>query len=144
MKYILFLILTITIFCIIIYYNKKQVLLKKQILIINSQNNNLKSKLSKLTQKKNTIQIKYLSPNSPMGLIKEGSNILISPLEDSLLLHKSNIKMEVKILDKVEVLREVWYYIALPIDTNINCRGWVKQSDFSLFYSNCRTLTKSF
>jgi hypothetical protein len=69
---------------------------------------------------------------------------LIAPIESSNLLQTTQVKMEVKILDKAEVLRDTWFYVALPIDSNINSRGWVKQSDFSLFYNNSRNITKSF
>ncbi|MGG7179445.1 hypothetical protein ACQPU1_17905 [Clostridium paraputrificum] len=144
MKYILFLALILAIFCLLFYFDRKQSILRQQLLVANSQNSSLRSKLSKYTKKKETIQIRYLHPNNPMGIIKEGSNILASPLYDSFLLHKSNVKMEVRILDKAEVLRETWYYIALPIDSNINSRGWIKQSDFSLFYDNSKNITKSF
>lgn len=144
MKYILFLALILIIIFIILYYDRKQSILRRQLLVSNSQNNSLKSKLSKYNRTKDSIKIKYLNPNNPMGIIKEGTNVLVSPLEDSILLHKTNIKMEVRILDKAEILKQVWYYIALPVDSNINSRGWIKQSDFSLFYDNSKNITKSF
>lgn len=144
MKYILFLILILAISFIILYYDKKQSVLKKQLLIANSQNSNLRSKLSKYTKKSDSLKVKFLLSNSSMGLIKDGTNIFLAPIDDSALLHRSNVKMEVRILDKAEVSHETWYYIALPVDSNVNSRGWVKQNSFSLFYDNSKNITKSF
>lgn len=144
MKYIIFLILLIALIITIFYFDRKQSILKHQLLVANSQNNNLRSKLSKFTRTKESIQIKYLIPTDYTGLLKEKSNVLIAPIESSNLLQTTQVKMEVKILDKAEILRDTWFYVALPIDSNINSRGWVKQSDFSLFYNNSRNITKSF
>ena len=136
MKYIIFLILLIALIITIFYFDRKQSILKHQLLVANSQNNNLRSKLSKFTRTKESIQIKYLIPTNYAGLLKEKSNVLIAPIESSNLLQTTQVKMEVK--------RDTWFYVALPIDSNINSRGWVKQSDFSLFYNNSRNITKSF
>lgn len=144
MKYIIFLILLIALIITIFYFDRKQSILKHQLLVANSQNNNLRSKLSKLTRSNDSIKIKFLIPTNYAGLLKEKSNVLIAPIDNSSLLQKTQVKMEVKILDTAEVLRETWLYVALPIDTNINSRGWVKQSDFSLFYDSSKNITKSF
>lgn len=144
MKYIIFLILIIALIITIFYFDRKQAILKHQLLVANSQNSNLKSKLSKFTKSKDSIKIKYHVPTSYVGLLKENSKVLIAPIENSSLLQTTQIKMEVKILDKAEILRDTWFYVALPIDSNINSRGWVKQSDFSLFYNNSRNITNSF
>ena len=145
MKYILLLVLISAVISIIIfYYTRQQSILRHQLLVVNSQNTKLKSKLSKYTNNKNSIKLKFIKPNTHMGIIKKESNVLIAPIDESILLHKNKIKMEVRILDKADVENVSWYYIALPVDENINSRGWVKQSDFSLFYDDSKNITKRF
>lgn len=144
MKYLIFLLLIVILVFVVFYYENKQVTLRRQLLVANSQNNNLRSKYSKVTKRKDSIQIRYMQPNNSLGITKEGTVLYSSPLEDSAILQKPSLKMEVRILDKAEVSKQAWYYIALPIDTNINSRGWVKQSDFALIYDNSKNVTKSF
>ena len=111
MKYIIFLILLIALIITIFYFDRKQSILKHQLLVANSQNNNLRSKLSKFTRTKESIQIKYLIPTNYTGLLKEKSNVLIAPIESSNLLQTTQVKMEVKILDKAEVLRDSCFHV---------------------------------
>lgn len=144
MKYIIFLALILALIFTIFYFDRKQAMIKHQLLVANSQNSNLRSKLSKYTRSNETIKVKYLMPSNHVGIIKQGSSIFISPLENSNLLQKTSLNMEVRILDKAEVLRETWFYIALPVDSNINSRGWVKQTDFSLFYNDSKNITRNF
>lgn len=121
--------------------NKKLLLLKQQLLLVNNQNNNLKNKLSKFTSSKN-LKFKFFTPNNTGGILKENTSVYISPIESSVLIHKLNIKMEVYIIDMVENSKIVWYYVALPLDSNINSRGWVKKSDFTIFYNNSQSVSK--
>ena len=39
--------------------------------------------------------------------------------------------MQVGILEKVNTNDSTWYYVALPLDNNINSRGWVEEPAFS-------------
>lgn len=145
MKYIIFLILLIALISTVFYFDRKQAILKHQLLVANNQNSSLRSKLSKLSKSTtDSIKIKFSVPTNYIGLLKENSKVLIAPIENSTVLQKTQIKMEVKILDRAEVLRETWFYVALPIDSNINSRGWVKQSNFSLFYNNSKSITNRF
>lgn len=144
MKYLIFLFLILALVFVVFYYQNKQLILRRQLIATNSQNNNLKSKYNKTIYYKKNVEILYMTPTNTLGLIKEGTTLQSSPLKDSAILQKTNIKMEVRILDKAKVCNETWYYIALPIDSNINSRGWVKASDFTLIYSNCTNITKRF
>lgn len=143
MKYVLLLALVlIIIFSVIFYYSKEQSILRHKLLVVNSQNTSLRSELAKYKKSKEPIKIKFSIPNNPMGIIKENSNILIAPIENSALLHKNKIKMEVRILDKAQIKNQSWYYISLPVDDDINSRGWIQQKDFSLFYDNSKNIRK--
>ena len=126
----------------IIYTIKKLVLLKQQLVISNNQINSLKNKLSHILPK-GELKLKFLKPSNKGGIIKENSKVLIAPFENSLLLHKPNVKMEVYILDMVENKKSIWYYVALPLENNINSRGWVKASEFSILYSNSQDICKN-
>ncbi|MDZ5016618.1 hypothetical protein GNF72_15555, partial [Clostridium perfringens] len=61
----------------------------------------------------------------------------------SQLIRKINIRMEVGILDSAEVTKQIWYYVNLPIDNCMNCRGWINSKEFSMFYSESSSITKS-
>lgn len=144
MKYLIFLLLVLIILFVIFYYENKHTTLRRQLIVANSQNNNLRSKYAKVNKRKESLQIRYMQPSNSLGITKEGTLLYASPLDDSVVLQKPSVKMEVRILDKAEVFKQTWYYIALPVDTNINSRGWVKQSDFTLLYNNSKNITKSF
>lgn len=118
----------------IIYNNKKLVLLKQQLMISNNQINNLKTKLSGVCPS-GKVQLKFLTPQNKGGIIKENSKVLISPIENSMTLHKPNVKMEVYIIDMVQNRSTIWYYVILPLENSINSHGWVKATDFSILYS---------
>lgn len=143
MKYLVFVLFILVIICLVLYYEKKIFYYKKQLLIANNQIDRLQKKVPKInSMKKNRgVQIKFSIPNSNMGIINENSKIYISPLESSELVQHINIKMEVKILDKAEINNQIWYYISLPIDSNINSRGWVLQKNFSCFYGKSTDIT---
>lgn len=145
MKYIIFILLILVIVFLVLYYERKLFSCRKQLLIANNQINSLKQRVPKINSgsKNKKFEIKFSAPNSNMGIIKENSNIYISPLESSELVQHINIKMEVKILDKAEINSEHWYYISLPMDSNINSRGWIPQKSFSYFYGNCTNVTKT-
>ena len=121
--------------------NKKLVLLKHQLHLISNQNNNLKNNLSKFTCAKN-LEFKFLIPNYAAGILKENTNVYLSPIENSVLIHKLNIKMEVYIIDMVENCNKTWYYVSLPLDSNTNSRGWVQKTDFNIFYNNTQGISK--
>lgn len=125
----------------IIYSNKKLLLIKQQLMISNNQINNLKNKISRICPS-GKIQLKFMIPHNKGGIIKENSKVLISPIENSLTLHKPNVKMEVYILDMVDHQSLTWYYVILPLENNINSHGWVRSIDFSILYNDSQMLYK--
>lgn len=145
MKYIIFILLILVIVFLVLYYERKLFSCRKQLLIANNQINSLRQRVPKTNphKKNKKFEIKFSAPNSNMGIINENSNIYISPLKSSELVQHIDIKMEVKILDKAELNSEHWYYISLPMDSNINSRGWIPQRSFSYFYGNSTNITKN-
>ena len=144
MKYIIFLILISCIIFIFISCDKKVATLKKQLLVANNQNTSLRAKLYKYSGLiDNNIQVKFLHLYNNTGLINSNTDILIAPISGISVLNKSVVKMEVIILDKVEIKNKIWYYVSLPLDSNVNSRGWVREEDFSSFYNSNNTSSNS-
>ena len=144
MKYIIFLILISCIIFIFISCDKKVATLKKQLLVANNQNTSLRAKLYKYSGLiDNNIQVKFLNLYNNTGLINSNTDILIAPISGISVLNKSVVKMEVIILDKVEIKNKIWYYVSLPLDSNVNSRGWVREEDFYSFYNSNNTSSNS-
>ncbi|PRR79971.1 hypothetical protein [Clostridium vincentii] len=142
MKYILFIILIAIIFLIIFYYDRKYSLLKHQLIVSNKSNSSLKEKLSKYGIDKSTIKVAFSTPSKLLGIIKEKTSIFLCPIENTILMHRTNIKMEVHILDQCIINNTIWFYVDLPTDSNINCRGWVMSINFLTFYDTLPSITE--
>jgi len=129
---ILFIILICFTIFLYLYFNKKIYALRKQLFLTTKQYNTIKNKY--LTYKDNDIiSIKYYIPNYKTGIISNDTYLHIAPTNKSQILKKISSNTQVSILDSSEVNNEIWYYINLPSNNNINCRGWVKAEDFSIF-----------
>ena len=144
MKYVIFLILIVCIIFIVISFDKKIAILKKQLLVANNQNTSLRVKIANYSSDREYLEIKYLMCTNNMGLINSNCNVFIAPLRSSCILNKSPVKMEVKLLDKAQIKGENWYYVSLPLDSNINSRGWVNENDFVSFYNSSTNIVKNF
>lgn len=142
MKYIIFLLLLISLIILYLYFDKKIVLMKKQLMITSNQYNSMKNKYDSQKCNIKNLSVKFIIPSYKTGIINTGSKIYMSPLLSSQVLKKADIRMEVTILDSAEISSERWYYVNLPIDTPINCRGWVNSKDISTFYGNSPSLDK--
>ncbi|MDO5039828.1 hypothetical protein [Clostridium sp.] len=141
MIYALILVISISVIVFLIFsYEKKLNLSRKQLIVANSQINKLKKYAPSHYNTKGGLSIKFSYPENNFGIIKENSKVFISPLDNSYIIQILNVKMEVKILDKAEVGKDTWYYISLPIDSNINSRGWIKSTCFSYLYSNSNSV----
>ncbi|MEG1003663.1 MAG: hypothetical protein RSD13_02630 [Clostridium sp.] len=143
MKYIIFLILAAAVAFLVMSYEGKLYALKKQLLIANNHVDRLRKQVPKYNSYASgkKLDILFSVPTSSMGIINEKSNVFISPIPSSQLINITDIKMEVKILDKATINNDDWYYISLPLDTTINCRGWVNKTSFSYFYGDSTTVT---
>lgn len=137
-KIILLLIIIVAFIGINIYYQNKLETLKHQLRVMNIKNST-KSETKNIYPSK--IQVNFSTPESIMGIINENVALLIAPLKATTILKTTNVKMEVKILDKVSINNQVWYYVSLPINENINCRGWVNKKDFTIMYSQSTDLS---
>lgn len=141
MKYIFFIILLATIFFIIVYYDRKQSILKHQLMVANNYNKHLQAILSRYESNKTSLRVEFSTPSKLLGLIKEDTSIFLCPIENTFLMCRTNIKMEVHILDQCRINNSIWFYVTLPTDSNINCRGWVKSMSFAIFYETNSLIT---
>lgn len=134
--FVIFVTISLSILIFIIYTNKKIVTLKEKLITTNRQITALKSKLAPI----NSINIKLIFLNSTArgGIIKENSHLRLAPYRDSHLLHKNKIKMEVYIIDEVKNKQTYWYYVSLPLDSNVNSHGWICEEEFLTLYDNTK------
>lgn len=134
------------------YFDYKLSIARKQQMIASNQYKILRDNYKKFTKtninnnsrSKSNISIKFLTPTSKAGITKPNISLYIAPLHDAQAIKYINIRMETIILDSAEVNGETWFYVALPIDSNINSRGWINKSNFSTIYSNSKNINKSY
>ena len=130
----LFLILILMIVLIYVYYNKKISLLKNQLFLTTSQYNKLKEKYNSYCDE--NIEIKFKVPDWSSALLNINTSVFLAPSTSSPLVKKTNILMEVKLLDSAIINNSTWFYISLPMDGEYNCRGWIQDHNLTKFSAN--------
>ncbi len=143
MKYILFILLIVLLVATYLYYDRRLSLIKKQLMITSNQYNIIRNKYDTFKRPENNLSIRFINPSYKSGIIDIDSKLYIAPIDSSQILRKTNIRMEVIILDSAEINSQTWYYVNLPIDNCINCRGWINSKDISIFSSESSSLIKS-
>lgn len=135
MKFLFFLLFLICVGGVVFFLFYKY---DKNISTLLRDNRLLKSQLLKLKEKYNTLNlsaknysIKFLTVDNRYGILSANSYIYIFPGKDSYPLRKIEENLQVAILEKVLIEESTWYYVALPITSNINSRGWVNESNLS-------------
>lgn len=124
------------IFFLFVRYDQKISSLHRDNILLKKQLSKLKEQLKFLDNSKDTFTIQFLNVDNQYGLISKGTLVHLSPYDNSNILQNITIAMEVGILEKALVNNTTWYYVALPVDTNVNSRGWVVESSFSTFSSS--------
>lgn len=135
MRYIIFILLILSIVFIYFYYNKKIELLKKQLFITRNQYSIIRNKYSDHKRDPENLLVKFSVPKYKGGTLKANSIIYISPIVSSNILARIDNDTEIGILDCAEFNNETWFYINIPSKSNINNRGWVNSKDISIFFS---------
>ena len=143
MKYVIFLILISIIIFMYFYYEKKLTIAKKRLLRTSNQYNNIRNEYRSALSKNQNIDIQFVTPTIQSAITNNKVTVFLAPLTDSPKVKTLDIKMEVKILDSAIVDDSTWFYVAIPIDSNINCRGWINKKDFSSLYPNSSDITTS-
>lgn len=140
MRFLLFLIFILAIvgggYFLISRYERRISAIHMDNMLLKKQLSKIQNQYKKLDDLKNKCTIQFLNLDNHYGIIPKGSLIYLSPHVDSCVLQTISIAMEVGILEKALVNNIVWYYVALPIESNVNCRGWIDELSFSSLSSS--------
>lgn len=136
MELIIIICLIICLVLMFLYFDFKFSTLRRKLMLTSSQFNKMSKDYSKIKKDTSCIQVKFSTPISQIGITNNHATIYLAPIITSPTIKEINIRMEVNILDRADINSETWYYINLPVDSNINCRGWIKKKDFSIIQSN--------
>lgn len=129
---IIILLLILALALTILYFDRKLIASKQQYISLTKQYKNLREKYLKEYKSINNILVKYNTPTTSTAITNANVSIYLAPLESCPIINTLNDKVQVTILDQAETNMEIWYYVSLPINTNINSKGWMKKCDFSL------------
>lgn len=134
MKVLFFLIL-ISLLCggsFILFYKYEQNItsILKDNQLLKNQISTLRNKYNALLDSQKNYSLEFLTIDEQYGLVPKNANVYLYPDEKSPILQKLSIGMQVGILEKVRTENSIWYYITLPIESNINSRGWIMESAF--------------
>ena len=112
-------------------YDDKYVVLQKNNMLLKSQLSKIKEKYDLLDSSTQNCNLEFLTVDNHYGLLPKNTIVRISPSNNSCIVKKIDMGMQVGILEKVNTNDSTWYYVALPLDNNINSRGWVEEPAFS-------------
>lgn len=134
--FFLIILLILAILIIVFYFNKKVLDLRQQYISLNRQYVNVREKYSKEYRSTNNVSIIYNSINSFEAITNPNINVYLGPITACPILNTITDKIKVSILDEAACNNEIWYYVRLPINSNVNSKGWIKKSDFSIILNN--------
>lgn len=128
------------------YFDSKVKEYKRNILTLNNQIYKLRTSAKK-QQKDNSIHLKeisiyYRKPNFDYGVTLPYTTVYLSPLNDGFIVNRLKDKLQVKIMEECELNKEIWYFVDLGLNTTLNCKGWIKKSQFSIFIDKQINLPK--
>lgn len=143
MKYIIFILLTLTVVFIYFYYNKKLEIIKKQLFLTRNQYSAARTRYDDSKKSTENLSVKFSIPKYKGGKLKANSYVYLAPIVSSNFLSHMDKDTEIGILDCAEFNNETWFYINLPNLNNINNRGWVNSKDISIFFSSSSSIYKA-
>lgn len=117
-------------------YNQKVSALRMDLMLSKQQILQLQNKFKTLETRSSDLTIEFLNTNDTSGIIMANTPVYLSPEKNSPTLQKVSSTIEVTILDKASINNSLWYYVSLPIDSNINSKGWVRCDDFSDIFTS--------
>lgn len=135
MKFLFFLILLIIIggggFIVFYKFQENMTSILRENHLLKNQLSTVRNKYNQLLDSQKNYLLEFLTVDNLYGLLPQKTNIYLYPDKNAPILKILDIGMQVGILEKVTVNNSTWYYVALPIDNNINSRGWVPDDSFS-------------
>ncbi|GIM30582.1 hypothetical protein CPJCM30710_32480 [Clostridium polyendosporum] len=138
MSIIIILLLLLALACTYLYFDKKLTAIKHQLFFINKQYKALKNKYSAKYKSSPNVYVKYSIPSCSSGVTQSNAILFLAPIATSPVINNINEKLQVTILDEAEINNEKWFFVSLPLSTNVNSKGWIKKTDFSLIFSNSK------
>lgn len=119
------------------YFDSKIKEYKRNILTLNNQIYKLKTSVKKQTKdttnQSKEVSIYYRNSNFYYGITLPYTNVYLAPIKDSPIVNRIKDKLQVKIVEECEINKEIWYLVDLGLNTTLNCKGWIKKSQFSVF-----------
>lgn len=111
--------------------------------LLKSQLSILRDKYNELLESRKNYLLEFLTVDNQYGLLPMNTNTYLFPDKNAPVLKTLDIGMQAGILEKVVIDDSIWYYVALPLDSNINSRGWVTEDSFSNIASSPTALYKN-
>lgn len=125
---------------VFLYFDRKLATIRQQLLFTSRKYKDLKDKFNNDLKLGAHIYIKYENPCSETGITNDKVSVLLAPFIKSPIINEIRENLEVLILDQANVNDETWYYISLPINTNVNSKGWIKKTDFNILLNNSSSI----
>lgn len=143
MELIIISVLVVSLVGMYIYYDYKFSSLRRKLVLTSNQYSKMSKDYSRIKTQSSGIQVKFSTPTSQIGITTSRAIVYLAPMTSAPPIKRLNIRMEVNILDRADINSETWYYINLPVDSSLNCRGWIKERDFSIIQSNSKNVKKA-
>lgn len=111
------------------YFNNKLSLQKRQFIILKKQYDELKDKVNKKNNYLDSLVVKYILPQYNSGIIKLKCNLLLYPLDNSIVLLSLEKNSFIQIQDCAEINNKLWVEVSIPSSDRINSKGWIEESN---------------
>lgn len=122
-------------------YKRHILSLSNQIAKLKSSGATMSSTLKTPAISNKNITVIYSTPTYSYGITSPYTAVYLSPIEYSFIINKLRDKTMVILLDEAEIDKEIWYYVSLDINTNINSKGWIRKSQISMFTNDSSNIT---
>ncbi|MGL5066363.1 MAG: hypothetical protein ACRC6T_00860 [Sarcina sp.] len=113
------------------FFDTKLRELRRQYRLLSQQYTSLKGKMSPPSTNLKNLKVKYVFPSFSSGITKENICVYFTPVDKSKIVCKLSDATDIPILQECVIANEIWLYVELDSEDNINSRGWILKKDFS-------------
>lgn len=113
------------------YFDTKLRELRRQYRLLSQQYSTLRGKISPSKNSLKNLKIKYVTPSFSSGITKENTTVYFTPIDQNLIVCKLKEAYDLTIIEECVISNNIWLYVELDTDDNINSRGWIIKKDFS-------------
>lgn len=114
-----------------LFYDTKIRELRRQYRLLNKQYSLVKSKVSPSSQNLKNLKIKYVPSSFSSGITKENTTIYLTPVDKAIPVCKLVEAHDLPILEECVIANNIWLYVEMDSEDNVNSRGWIERKDFS-------------